>query len=62
MLPVQQQRPTVVHKLSTVTFTGTNYRLRDYTKGSGIITLHGESGQRGADYASSSRKLDANQH
>ena len=35
-------------------FTGTNYRLRDYTKGSGIITLHGESGQRGADYTSSS--------
>ena len=35
-------------------FTGTNYRLRDYTKGSGIITLHGESAQRGADYTSSS--------
>ncbi len=35
-------------------FTGTSYRLRDYTKGSGIITLHGESGQRGTDYTSSS--------
>ncbi len=35
-------------------FTGSSYRLRDYTKGSGIITLHGESGQRGADYTSSS--------
>jgi Zn-dependent metalloprotease len=35
-------------------FTGTNYRLRDYTKGSGIITLHGESANRGADYTSSS--------
>ncbi|MEP6465665.1 MAG: M4 family metallopeptidase [Parafilimonas sp.] len=30
------------------------YRLRDYTKGSGIITLHGESGKRGQDYTSSS--------
>jgi len=33
---------------------GSNYRLRDYTKGNGIITLHGESGQRGTDYSSSS--------
>src|SRR6185369_2818008 len=31
-----------------------NYRLRDYTKGNGIITLHGESAQRGADYTSTS--------
>ncbi|MFI5188585.1 MAG: M4 family metallopeptidase, partial [Chitinophagales bacterium] len=35
-------------------FTGTTYRLRDYTKGNGIITLHGESGQRGTDYSSNS--------
>ena len=35
-------------------FTGTNYRLIDYTKGNGIITLHGESGQRGTDYTSTS--------
>jgi bacillolysin len=35
-------------------FTGTNYRLRDYTKGSGIITLHGESGQFGNDYTNNS--------
>ncbi len=35
-------------------FTGSNYRLRDYTKGNGIITLHGESGQRGNDYTRSS--------
>ncbi len=33
---------------------GSSYRLRDYTKGNGIITLHGESGQRGNDYSSSS--------
>ncbi len=31
-----------------------SYRLRDYTKGNGIITLHGESGQRGKDYISAS--------
>lgn len=35
-------------------YTGTNYRLRDYTKGNGVITLHGESGQRGIDYTSTS--------
>jgi len=35
-------------------FTGTNYRLRDYTKGSGIITLHGETALFGTDYTSSS--------
>lgn len=35
-------------------YTGSTYRLRDYTKGNGIITLHGESGQRGTDYTSSS--------
>lgn len=35
-------------------YTGTNYRLRDYTKGSGVITLHGESGTRGTDYTSAS--------
>ncbi len=35
-------------------YTGSNYRLRDYTKGNGVITLHGESGQRGVDYTSSS--------
>jgi Zn-dependent metalloprotease len=34
--------------------TGSSYRLRDYTKGAGIITRHGESGQRGSDYTSSS--------
>ncbi len=33
-------------------FTGTQYRLRDMTKGSGVITLHGESGKRGTDYFS----------
>lgn len=35
-------------------FTGTQYRLRDLTKGDGVITLHGESGQRGQDYTSTS--------
>gem|GEM_PF-2044288 len=35
-------------------YTGSNYRLRDYTKGAGVITRHGESGQRGVDYTSSS--------
>ena len=29
-----------------------NYRLRDLTKGNGVITLHGESGLRGTDYTS----------
>ena len=33
---------------------GSSYRLRDYTKGNGIITLHGESTSRGNDYSSSS--------
>ncbi len=33
---------------------GGSYRLRDYTKGQGIITLHGENGSRGNDYSSSS--------
>jgi bacillolysin len=33
---------------------GSSYRLRDYTKGNGVITLHGESGSRGTDYTSSS--------
>ncbi|QEC67871.1 T9SS type A sorting domain-containing protein [Panacibacter ginsenosidivorans] len=33
-------------------FTGTNYQLRDYTKGNGVITLHGESGSYGTDYSS----------
>lgn len=31
-----------------------NYRLRDYTKGNGIVTLHGEYGMRGQDYFSNS--------
>jgi bacillolysin len=35
-------------------FTGTNYRLRDYTRGNGVITLHGESGQFGTDYTNAS--------
>jgi Zn-dependent metalloprotease len=35
-------------------FTGSNYRLSDYTKGSGIITLHGETGKLDADYTSAS--------
>lgn len=35
-------------------FTGTNYRLRDYTKGNGVITLHGESSLKGTNYTSSS--------
>lgn len=35
-------------------FTGSNYRLRDLTKGNGVITLHGESGKRGQDYTSTS--------
>lgn len=34
--------------------SGSSYRLRDYTKGNGIITLHGESASRGTDYTSSS--------
>ena len=33
---------------------GGSYRLRDLTKGNGIITLHGESGKRGQDYTSNS--------
>ena len=33
---------------------GGSYRLRDYTKGNGVITLHGESGKRGQDYTSNS--------
>ncbi len=33
---------------------GSSYRLRDYTKGNGVITLHGESGSSGTDYTSSS--------
>ncbi len=32
---------------------GSSYRLRDYTKGNGIITLHGETASRGTDYNSS---------
>ena len=36
-------------------FTGTQYRLRDLTKGSGVITLHGESGIRGTDYFSATK-------
>lgn len=35
-------------------FTGSNYQLRDYTKGSGIITLHGESAKYGNDYTNGS--------
>lgn len=35
-------------------FDGSSYHLRDYTKGNGIITLHGENGQRGNDYNSNS--------
>lgn len=35
-------------------YTGSNYRLRDYTKGNGVITVHGETGSRGTDYTSSS--------
>jgi len=35
-------------------FTGTDYRLRDLTKGNGVITLHGESANRGQDYTSNS--------
>ncbi len=33
---------------------GGTYRLRDLTKGNGVITLHGESGLRGNDYTSTS--------
>ncbi len=32
--------------------SGGSYRLRDLTKGGGIITLHGESGSKGTDYTS----------
>ncbi len=35
-------------------FTGGVYHLRDYTKGNGVITLHGETGQKGNDYVSNS--------
>ncbi len=34
--------------------SGSSYRLRDYTKGAGILTYHGESGKRGTDYTSTS--------
>jgi len=33
---------------------GSSYRLRDYTKGNGVLTFHGESGKRGQDYTSNS--------
>lgn len=32
--------------------TGSTYRLRDYSRGGGVITLHGESAKRGNDYSS----------
>lgn len=32
----------------------TAFRLRDYTRGNGIITFHGDAGQNGNDYASTS--------
>jgi Zn-dependent metalloprotease len=35
-------------------FTGTAYRLRDYSRGGGVITLHGDAGKRGTDYTSAS--------
>lgn len=31
-----------------------SFRLRDYTRGNGIITLHGEGGQNGTDYTNTS--------
>lgn len=35
--------------------TGANsFRLRDYSRGNGVITLHGEFGERGQDYTSTS--------
>lgn len=37
-------------------FNGTDYRLRDYTKGNGIITLHAAAGH--ADYKSSSANFN----
>ena len=33
---------------------GSNYQLRDLTKGNGVLTLHGESGKRGTNYTSAS--------
>ena len=33
-------------------YTGSAYRLRDLTKGNGIITLHGETASKGTDYTS----------
>ncbi len=36
-------------------YTGTNLRLRDYTKGNGVITVHGEFGMRGQDYISTTK-------
>src|SRR5262249_17771750 len=33
---------------------GSSYRLRDLTKGNGVITLHGETASRGTDYTSTS--------
>lgn len=38
-------------------YNGTDLRLRDYTKGNGVITLHGESGKRGQDYINSTSRL-----
>lgn len=35
-------------------FNGTNYRLRDNTKGDGVITLHGEAAKMGNNYTSTS--------
>jgi len=32
-----------------------NFRLRDYTRGNGVITLHGENGQYGNDYTSTTK-------
>lgn len=38
-------------------YNGTDLRLRDYTKGNGVITLHGENGIRGQDYINTTARI-----
>ena len=40
--------------------TSSAYRLRDYSRGNGVITLHGESAKRGNDYNSASANWSLN--
>ena len=44
----------VAHKPLAGDLNGGTYRLRDLTKGNGVITLHGKTGWRGNDFTSTS--------